>query len=73
MKRLSKNATIVFRYLYKNAEDYFALSDIYNELGLLKGDEEEVEKELSSLGLIQMENKSNNWRISEYGKRVYES
>ncbi|MGB3586150.1 MAG: hypothetical protein WBA23_06400 [Tunicatimonas sp.] len=73
MKRLSKNATIVFKYLYKNADDYFTISDTYDKLGLLKGDEEEVEKELGSLGLIQVENKSKNWRISEYGKRVYES
>lgn len=73
MKRLSKNATTVFRYLYKNAEHSFTIAEIYQALDLLEGDEEEVEKELSSLGLIQTENESKKKRISEYGKRVYES
>lgn len=76
MKRLSKNATIVFRYLYKNADHSFPITEIYNRLGLLSGDEKDVVKELSGLGLIHTESDSREnllYGISEYGKRVYES
>jgi DNA-binding MarR family transcriptional regulator len=52
MKRLSKNATIVFRYLYKSADHTFTITEIYHRLGLLSGDEKDVVKELSGLGLF---------------------
>nr|WKN37382.1 hypothetical protein K4G66_01500 [Tunicatimonas sp. TK19036] len=76
MKRLSNNATVIFRYLYQDTTHDLAIPEIYKKLELLSGDEKEVEYELSSLGLIQVENGSNNnlfHKISEYGKRVYES